>query len=455
MTNHSLSSVSSLATTCKVRSVATEDTESTESIANTMPNAVYNSPIPEVPVLLSRFPRVASSLFIILMVLDAAVARAENWNTVEEQLAAQIVAVTGPGAAAVEVSNRSSLSHTDADEIRRGLLTQLAALGMRFVNAEQAAASVQVSLSEDLQNYVWIAEIHQGANETSVVMVSRTRPETQLVGHEAAALALRKTLLWSQEDRILDVTVLDGNPSHMLVLASNAIGVYTLHDGRWQPDQSITITHSRPWPRDLRGKLVLRKDHLFDVFLPGVFCRSTTSAPLAINCYESDDPWPLGTDQLNLSAFFTAARNFFTGALTPGIGRQITAPAFYSAAALPREKYTLWIVAAVDGQVHLLDGITDQTAGKLGWGSDITSVHSGCGSGWQILATRSGVSPEDTVRAFEFPDREPIAASQPLEFSGGIKSLSTESGGSSAVAVSRNSETGRYEAFRLTINCGH
>ncbi len=424
-------------------------------MANTMLNAVYNSPIPEMPVLSSRFPPVAASLFIVLVLLQAAVARADNWSGAEEQLAAKIAAVTGPGAVTVNFSNRSSISRTDADEIRRGLLTQLAALGARFVNAEQAAATVQVSLSEDLQNYVWVAEIHQGSNESSVVMVSLPRPETQSIGHEAATLALRKTLLWSQEDRILDVAVLDGNPSHMLVLASNAVAVYTLHDGRWQPDQSIAITHLRPWPRDLRGRLALRKDHLFDAFLPGVFCRSTTSAPLAINCYESDDPWPLGTDQLSLSAFFTPARNYFTGALAPGVGKQTTAPAFYSAAPLPREKYTVWLFATVDGQVHLLDGITDQTAGKLGWGSDIAGVRSGCGFGWQILATRSGVSPDDTVRAFEFLDREPIGVSQPLEFNGSISALWTESGGSSAIAVSRNSETGRYEAFRLIITCGH
>jgi len=240
-----------------------------------------------------------------------------------------------------------------------------------------------------------------------------------------------------------------------VVLDSNSVAVYTLHDGRWQPEQSLVVTHSHPWPRDLRGRLILRKDHLFDAYLPGVFCRSATSAPLAMNCYESDDPWPLGTDQPSLNAFFTAARNYFTGALAPGVGKLTTAPAFYSAAALPREKYTLWLFAALDGQVHLLDGITDQTVGKLGWGSDLASLRSGCGSGWQVLVTRNGDISSDTVRAFEFPDREPIAASQSLELNGSITALWTESGGSSAIAISRNSETGRYEAFRLIITCGH
>jgi hypothetical protein len=271
---------------------------------------------------------------------------------------------------------------------------------------------------------------------------------------EPAGLTLRKVLLWSQQDRILDAAVLDGSPSHLVVLDPNQVALYRFQDSRWQPEQSLPITHTRPWPRDMRGRLVLRRDHLFDAYLPGVFCRSSTTAPLALTCYPSDDPWPLGTDQFSLSAFFTPARNYFTGALAPGLGKQTTAPAFYSAALLPREKYTLGLFAAVDGQLHLLDGITDRAAGKLGWGSDIAGVKSNCGSGWQVLATRSGDGPNDAVRAYEFPDREPVAVSQPADFAGSVTALWAESSGSAVVAVSHNSETGRYEAFRLAITCG-
>ena len=43
---------------------------------------------------------------------------------------------------------------------------------------------------------------------------------------------------------------------------------------------------------------------------------------------------------------------------------------------------------------------------------------------------------------------------QPLEFNGSITALWTESSGSTAIAISRNSEMGGYEAFRLAIACG-
>jgi hypothetical protein len=417
-------------------------------------NAVYNRLIRDVPILPPRLQCLTSSLLVVLFLL-AGQAWADNWSGPEAQLAAKIAATTGPGTVALDFKNHSSLRLTDVDEIRRGVLIQLATLGLRFVNAEQAAATVQVFLSEDLRDYVCIAEVHQGANESSIVMVSFARPDAQLVAHEAAAMVVRKTLLWSQADRILDAAKLDGTPSHLLVLDSNGVIVYRMQDGRWQSEQFLAVAHSRPWPRDLRGRLVLRKDHLFDAFLPGIFCRSTSSAPVTMTCYESDDPWPIGTDQYGLSAFFAPLRNFFTGVLVPGVGKQTTAPAFYSAAALPREKYTLWILASVNGPLHMLDGITDRTAGKLAWGNDIASVQSGCGSGWQVLATENGDSRSDTVRAFEFPDRDPIAVSQPADFGGPITVLWAESSGNGAIAVSRNSETGRYEAFRLTITCGH
>src|SRR6202035_6019251 len=96
----------------------------------------------------------------------------------EEQLATKIVAVTGARTMAVEVVNRSSLNSASADDIRRGLLTKLASKGGRFVTAEQAAARVRVSLSEDLQSYVWVAEILLSASETAVVMISLPRPAT-------------------------------------------------------------------------------------------------------------------------------------------------------------------------------------------------------------------------------------------------------------------------------------
>jgi hypothetical protein len=417
-----------------------------------MAKPVYNSSILYMPISPSRWVRRAAVILLVTLLSTASLAG--TWTAAEQQLARKVAAVTGPGAVSLEIANHSSLNRSDYDDIRRELTTELASLGLSFVNSEQAAGSVQIWLSEDLQNYVWIAEVHQGNNESSVVMVSLPRPETAVAVHDAAALTIRKTLLWTQDARILDAAVLDGNPAHLAILNSDKLALYGFRDGRWQAEQSFPIAHARAWPRDLRGRLILRQDHLFDAHLPGVFCKSTSTIPLNLICRDSDDPWPVGNDQFHMSAFFASTRNFFTGVLVPGIGKQTTAPPFYSAATLPRDKYTLALFATVDGQIHMLDGVTDRMAGKLGWGSDLASVHTECGSGWQVLATQAGTAPHDTLRVYEVPDREPVLVSLPLEFNGAITALWAESSGNTAVAVSHNSESGKYEAYRLTIACG-
>jgi hypothetical protein len=417
-------------------------------------NAVYNSRILEMLTRSPSFPRLTCSLLLTICFLMTSVSYAGDWASPEQELARKIAAVTGPGAIALEVINRSSLTKKDVDQISQGLRVQLETLGARTVKPEQAAASVQVSLSENLQSYVWVAEIHQGAGDFSVVMVSAPRQDSGMFVREAAPLTVRKIPLWSQEERILDVAVLEegSSPSHLAVLDPEKVALYRFADGRWQKEQVIEVTHTRPWPRDMRGRLVLRQDHLLDAYLPGVFCESSNTVPLTLTCRASDDPWPLSS-QFPLGGFFAPTRNYFTGVLSPGIGKQTSTMKFYSAAALPRPSYTLWMFASVDGQMHLLDGISDQVA-RLNWGSDIASVKTSCGSGWQVLAARPGDNAVDSARAYELLDRDPVAVSPAVEFAGGITALWAEAKGTSAVAVSRNAETGNYEAFRLAVACG-
>jgi len=415
--------------------------------------AVYNRPIEEMHFPLSGFATCRFAvLFVVLFTLMQQSA-ALDWSGPEQELSRKIVAATGPGAVALEMGNRSSLSKQETDEIGRGLRAQLESLGARTVTPEQAAATVTVTLSENLQSYLWVAEIRQGANDFLVVMVSLPRSDAPVSVREAPPLTIRKTPLWAQPQPILDVAVMDDSatPSHIAVLDPEKIAFYRMAEGRWQMEQSLPVTHSRPWPRDMRGKLILRQDRLLDIYLPGVYCQSQSASSLSVVCRGSDDPWPLSL-QFPLGGFFTATRNLFTGVLSPGVGKQSSTAKFYSAAPLPRPSYTLWVFAGVDGTVRLLDGITEQVS-RLNWGSDIASVKSSCGSGWQVLATRAGDNSGDSIRAFEFPDREPIAVSPAVDFSGGVTALWTEAKGGSAVAVARNTETGNYEAFRLAIAC--
>ena len=443
-----------------------------------MCEAVYNSAIPKAIVKSvkrgdrSKFvAQLWRFLFFPVAILSLTIlAHAADWNAAEQQLARKIVAVTGPGAVAVTVENRSSLGRRESEAVQNGLHYALEQLGIRFVEADQAAASVAISLSENAASYVWVAQIRQGEGDPAVAMVSVPRPGGAPAVHDSMPMVLRRTLLWTQDDPILDVAVLEegATPTRIVVLDPAKISLYRWQDSKWQTEQVMEIPHARPWPRDLRGRLIAAKDHLLDVYLPGVSCHSAGGNLLSLNCRDSDDPWPLvandlhenvpassGTAAANVAAqfaFFSPTRNFFTGVLSPGLGKGISVPSFYSAAGLPRGKYTLWLLAATDGQVHMIDGLSDRTA-RLEWGSDLAMMKSSCGAGWQVLSTNRGGRGGDAVRAYEIPDRDPVAASTAVDFAGKITALWAESRGDTAIAVVKNPETGSYEAFRLAMAC--
>jgi hypothetical protein len=243
-----------------------------------------------------------------------------------------------------------------------------------------------------------------------------------------------------------------GAETHMIVLDPAAISLYKMTGGRWTPEQQFAIPHARAWARDIRGRLVLARDHLFDAYLPGVVCSSTAKPPLTVNCRPGDDPWPIAGTQ---TALFSASRNFFSGAVTPAIGKLASVPAFYSAAGIPRPAYTLWVFARLDGSVHLMDGVNDVAIRARDWGSDLAAVRSSCGAQTQLLVTGSGDGESaDVVRAFEIADREPVEVGAPVELAGPVTALWTSSDARSATAVARSLKTGNYDAFELAITCG-
>jgi hypothetical protein len=400
---------------------------------------------------------------------------ASNFGDTARQLAARIAAATGPGSVALEVTNRSSLDDKSLREIRSALQAQLRVQGVSTVAPDQSVGSVNVVLSESLREYVWTAEITIGSDQPRVVLVALPRARSTAPFTSALPITLKKTILFSQELPILDAALVDltagvtPGGAHLLVLDPTRVAIYRQQSGHWELETSLPILHSRTFPRDVRGRLLLRRDHLFDAYLPGTFCRSSATAPLTLNCSASDAPWPLTPYEkdengvTSVRAFYAPARNFFTGTLSPGIGKVSNAPSFYSAAALPRPNYTLWMLAAVDGSIHMIDGITDQAVRSARWGSDLAALRSSCGAGVQLLVTGTGdLSPDnqhDRLRAFEIPDRDPVAVSSPLEFDGLITALWPDASLTGAVAIikreDKREDTGQYEANRISITCAN
>ena len=429
----------------------------------------YNLRIPHMRARTSSSLRAGwlTSFILAVVFLAPSLLFASSLGDTARQLAHKIATDAGPGAFALEVTNRSSLDDKSVREVRSALETELQVEGVHTSKAEQAMGTVEVVLSESLREYVWTASIVIGSDERKIALVSLPRPPTGTPFAAAMPIVLKTTFLFAQEQPMLDAALVEmPGGSRLLVLNDTMVALFRQQasspKARWELEATLPINHSRTFPRDLRGRLLLRRDHLFDVYLPGTFCRTNSNAvaPLTLTCNDSNDPtyndpWPLTPDDNGVRAFFASSRNFFTGALSPGIGKISNVPSFYSAAALPRANYTLWAFAAVDGSLHLVDGVTDQLLRGVKWGSDIAAVRSSCGTGTQILVSESGDSERDGLRAFEIPDRDPIVVSSAVEFDGRIVALWQDSGGTSAAAIVRRKDTGWYEAYRVSISCSN
>ncbi|HXJ87388.1 MAG TPA: hypothetical protein VMS18_11265 [Candidatus Binatia bacterium] len=415
--------------------------------------------------------------FLLAFLVSSRATLAADWSAAEQQLANKIVAVTGPSAVvSLTVENRSSLGRRDSDIVRDGLRSALEHAGIHFMKGEQGAIPVTVTLSENGMSYVWVAQIQQGAADPAVVMVSVPRSGRSGSASESMPITLRKTPLWTQEGHILDVAVLEesGTPTRIAVLGAEDVSIYRFQNGKSQAEATLAISHANPWPLDLRGRLIPNADRTLSAYLPGVICR-LTAIPGAANiaCQGDNDPWPIipagmtltssvfpsagsSTNQTAtvppLAGFFASARNYFTGVLSPAIGKFSSVPKFFSAAFVPREKGALWLFASTDGNLHLIDGTNDQPF-TAAWGSDIATVRTACGAGSQVLATTRGDEAQDSIRAYEFPDRDPVAVTAAVDLPGPVSALWTEIRGDTAIAIAKNRDTGSYEAFRLSLAC--
>src|SRR6267378_6365403 len=99
--------------------------------------AVYNLRNPEMLVPSSRVRWV-----LCVLLLLSQIAHASDWHQPEAQLSQKIGAVTGPGVIALEVTNRSSITASDLEIIRRELTSSLASSGVRVWQPDQAAGIV-------------------------------------------------------------------------------------------------------------------------------------------------------------------------------------------------------------------------------------------------------------------------------------------------------------------------
>jgi len=387
---------------------------------------------------------------------------ARPWEQPAAALAGQIADLMGPGQARLTIRDPSSLPADEIPVIRKLLEQDLKSHGVTASGAESANA-IRVTLSENARAQLWVAEVIQG-NETRVTMVDVKVGAASAAAQARGGLVLRtQTILESQSPVVAMLEAGNG----IVALEPEAIVLYSRVGDGWQEQKRLPIRQRRALSRDARGAMDWKAaGDGFDAYLPGTACASLYSpgsipTNFSMECHDSDDPWPIlrllmatdtgGEHPDALSAFYNAARDYFTGVVTPAAGADL--PPFYSAALLPRPAGVGLLIDGIDGKVQMAEsGALKTVAGTRDWGSDLAVLHSGCGAGDQVIASGSGEAISDSLRAYEVPALEAVPASAPLAMDGTVTALWAAPDSKSVYASVRHTD-GSYEVERVTALC--
>lgn len=404
--------------------------------------------------------------FVIAVALTLLLPRAwgASWERPVAALARQIADLAGPGPVQLTLRNQSTLRAEELPRIRNILERELRSLGI-VPGGSDSTTLVRVTLSQNLHGGLWVAEVQEGT-EIRVAMLP-VKLDASPAEPGGPTLTLRAEPILTEPERVLDAQIFSSaGEQRLAVLESWQIVVYARRaatpastgatttpapSSPWIEEQRLAIPYIANFSRDMRGRIVAAQNHLFNAYLPGVMCRGADNgSAITLACAGSDDPWPVTPTQ---KAFYDSARNYFMGVLTPGFGMKL-AP-FYQAAEISHAGSAAMLLENVDGSVVLVQN--DQTVpihGTNDWGSDLTAIHSGCGSGTQVLVSGSGAATvSDSLRAYEISGSEAIPASTPLQLPGGVTAIWPSNSGDSAVVVIDKPDSDEYEVWSVAASC--
>ena len=378
------------------------------------------------------------------------------WSEAVYTLAQKIAVVLGSSHLfSLDVKDISATAQVDLASIRQTLEDDLVQRGARSVPAP-ADAQVRVTISQTVAGFVLVAEAHVGeAQQVAVVPVAST---DELPPQPSVEPGIQRKIIWQQAVPILDFVQVpaDGHRTLWYFLEPDHLVVYEFDDGtQVLHDPQPVARHDTS--RDLRGHLVASDAMHVSAFVGSIRCDGSWNPSFSVECRENaGQQWPVGT----VSWTVDPARNYFSGAITFSNDLQAKFPAFFSSASPSPETTGLSssrrIVAGLDGQTQLFVGRAEPVSNFDGWGSDIVSIASRCGSAWQVLATGPGDwTQKDQIQLYEIRDRVAAAMGQPMELSGPILAFWASAEGNSARVVSRNLESGMYEASIVSVSCGN
>ncbi|MGA7914421.1 MAG: hypothetical protein WCA00_04235 [Candidatus Acidiferrales bacterium] len=367
--------------------------------------------------------------------------------------------------------NSSSISAAGATALVQSLSRALAQHNFRVIQAEEPETMIYLTISDATNGAIFTADIrrnYQDNAEPLTAIVALPGSVAMTSAQSAAPLILQRKSVFAQRDRFLDFMLpgaSSGTEGRLVLLQPDQVDYFRTEQTRWVRDKSIQV-HSRfHVSRDPRG-LIAMDDEGIHVYLPQDTCSGSGDGQTDLVCspnvrvkspytYSLARSWPVfGEKSLAAFAPYAFDRNYFVQ-LAAGFGDVgVNLPAFYSGAA--QGKNQKWILAELDGNARLYDEGPTPAATFSNWGDSIISVEAGCDPAWLLLVTGNGDwTVRDTIRIYEVTDHQAVTIGQPLEFPGPILALWPADDGKSARVVSRNLQTGMYEASIVSVSCGN
>lgn len=345
-----------------------------------------------------------------------------------------------------------SMQVPDLEALKKTIVAELHLVGFRVVADSSYDLSIQVTLSKNLRGLLLLAAYSSDEKESAVIVPfesSDLDPGQWLTG-----VHLDRELIFADDSPILDFACVGtGTSCQTLVLHAGKVSLMAAELNY----PSAPIPHEKAWPRDMRGRLTVSGSD-FEINVEGTSCSGNVSRVEAMKCNPpGDHPWIFnGPRNESTSGSISGNQNWFEWTLTAGPNAIQPQRSFiYSIAGLEVNGEPAWAASGADGKVRVFPEKGSEPLGSAsGWGSDIATVKSDCGAGWQILATQPVDRTEiDAITAYELAGGEFRAVSDPMEMDGPIVAMWSGEGGGPARTVVRNLKTGDYEAYFIKVGC--
>jgi hypothetical protein len=335
--------------------------------------------------------------------------------------------------------NLASLGETSYSALISSFQDELQRHGVKIV-AQQAAVKIVLTISKRPTDYLGVVQILRGDGAETIVE-SFDRIADANMGDSVPALKLRKELMFDQYQPILDIHSDDGF-NHTLVLGLGDFSTFERRGDAWGLSESVHLPLAKIPERPLSGSLAMGVDDLA-AHLAEQAC---VFSMLALDRAK----WSCKPESRADPNSSTSSARIW--------GKK--SPPWTSAASLESGGHWIFVISGQDGVSRLYEDGPNPVASFSGWGSEVASVQSSCGIGWQLLiSSSSDWTSNDSVTGVEFRERVAVPGTNPVEFPGPVislrSSLAVGKGPTMAIAIVRNLHTGKYEAYVLSIACSN